>query len=150
MLLAGGFEAHVALPVEPGVPVPGVHLQDRLEFSAATIDAAFHEGHGDSPPVLRQLGQYQGAGVLIGFGLLLRHPAHRKRLPLTAVFGRTFFPVLSMVLAIGASTRILSERWSYMTNLPGSSEPGRFAHLALKVVVAVHAVKSSRCCSCTS
>jgi hypothetical protein len=107
MLLAGGLEAHIALPVEPGVPVPGVHLQDRLEFSAATIDAAFHEGHGDSPPVLRQLGQYQGAGVLIGFGLLLWHLAHRKRLPLTAVFGRAFFPVLRMVLAIGASTRIL-------------------------------------------
>src|SRR5207247_111667 len=84
-------------------PVPGVHLQDRLEFSAATIDAALHEGHGDSPPVLRQLGQYQGAGVLIGFGLLLRHLAHRKRLPLTAVFGRTFFPVLRMLFAIGAS-----------------------------------------------
>src|SRR5579859_4171685 len=48
MLLAGGFEAHFTLPVEPGVPVPGVHLQDRLEFAAATIDAAFHEGHGTS------------------------------------------------------------------------------------------------------
>src|SRR5947209_14851341 len=120
MLLTGGFEAHVALPVEPGVPVPGVHLQDRLEFPAATIDAAFHEGHRDSPrysgyadaePIdapscFRQSGQYQGAGVLTGFGLLLRHPAHRKRLPLTAVFGWTLFPVLSMFLAIGASTRI--------------------------------------------
>jgi hypothetical protein len=40
------------------------------------------------------LGQYQGAGVLTGFGLLLRHLAQRKRLPLIAVFGRTFFPVL--------------------------------------------------------
>src|SRR6266446_6910430 len=49
MLLTGGFEAYFALPVEPCVPVPGVHLQDRLEFSAATIDAALHEGHGISP-----------------------------------------------------------------------------------------------------
>src|SRR5438067_3305759 len=138
VLLTGGFEAHVALPVEPGVPVPGVYLQDRLEFSAATIDAALHEGHGESPPVLRQLGQYQGAGVLTGFRLLLRHLAHRKRLPLTAVFGRTFFPVLSMFLAIGASTRILSERWNYMRNLPGSPEPGRPAFHSLKVVVPVH------------
>src|SRR6266404_14732 len=48
MLLTGGFEAHFALPVEPCVPVPWVHLQDRLEFSAATIDAAFHERHGSS------------------------------------------------------------------------------------------------------
>ena len=95
---------------------------------------------------------------MIGFGLLLRHLAHRKRLPLTAVFGRTFFPVLSMVLAIGASTRILLRTVAcssaltrrYGRILPGSSEPGRFAHLALKVVVAVHAVKSSRCCGSTS
>src|SRR5947209_823818 len=49
MLLTGGFEAHFALPVEPCVSVLGVYLQDRLEFSAATIDAALHEGHGDSP-----------------------------------------------------------------------------------------------------
>src|ERR1700693_4461610 len=49
MLLAGGLEAHVALPVEPCVPIPRVHLQDRLEFSAATTDAALHEGHGNSP-----------------------------------------------------------------------------------------------------
>src|SRR5947209_20625074 len=48
MLLAGRFEAHFAFPVEPCVPVPGVHLQDRLKFSAATIDAALHEGHGAS------------------------------------------------------------------------------------------------------
>src|SRR6266404_5811696 len=48
MLLTGGFEAHFALPVEPCVPVPGVHLQDRLEFAAATADAALHERHGAS------------------------------------------------------------------------------------------------------
>jgi hypothetical protein len=47
-----------------------------------------------------QFGQYQGAGALIGFGLLLRHPAHRKRLPFTAVFGRVFFPVLSLIFDI--------------------------------------------------
>ena len=87
---------------------------------------------------------------MTGFGLLLRHRAHRKRLPLTAVFGRVFFPVLRMFLAIGASTRILSERWSYMKNLPGSAEPGRCAHRSLKVVVPVCAVKSSRCCGNTS
>jgi hypothetical protein len=80
MLFTGGFEAHFALPVEPCVPVPGVHLQDRLEFSAATIDATLHEGHRKSPYDgagasfwFRQLGQYQGAGVLTGFGLRLRH-----------------------------------------------------------------------------
>src|SRR5882724_6356788 len=49
MLLTGGFEAFLALPVEPCVPVPGVHLQDRLEFAAATTDAAFYEGHENSP-----------------------------------------------------------------------------------------------------
>src|SRR5207302_8357388 len=138
--------AHVALPVEPGVPVPGVYLQDRLELSAAPIDAALHEGHGISPrpkgysdpeffrvaSCFKQSGQYQGAGVLTGFGLLLRHRAHRKRLPLTAVFGRTFFPVLSIFLAIGASTGILSERWlaprlrpGTANSLPGPSEPAR-------------------------
>jgi len=110
MLLTGGFEAHFALSVEPCVPVPGVHLQDRLEFSAATIDAALHERHGDSPYSdasacfsLKQLGQYQGAGVFTGFGLRLRHLAQRKRLPLMAVFGRTFFPVLRMLVAIGTT-----------------------------------------------
>ena len=49
MLLTGGFEVHFALPVEPSVPVPWVHLQDRLEFAAATIDATLHEGHDVSP-----------------------------------------------------------------------------------------------------
>jgi len=46
----------------------------------------------------RQLGQYQGAGVLMGSGLFLRHLAQRKRLALKAVFGRDFFPVLRNVL----------------------------------------------------
>jgi hypothetical protein len=52
-------------------------------------------GHGTPAPSLsfRQFGQYQGAGVFTGFGLLLRHVAQRKRLPFTAVFGRIFFPV---------------------------------------------------------
>jgi hypothetical protein len=50
----------------------------------------------------RQSGQYQGAAVLTGFGLLRRHPAQRNRLPLTAVFGRVFLPVLKMLLAIEA------------------------------------------------
>ena len=73
MLLAGGFEAQFALPVEPCVPVPGVYLQDRLEFSVAAIDAALHEGHGGSLPYsgctlgasswLRHFEQYQGAGL---------------------------------------------------------------------------------------
>lgn len=52
---------------------------------------------------LRQFGQYQGAGVLTGFGLRLRHLAQRKRLPFTAVFGRFFFPVLGQFFDIGAS-----------------------------------------------
>jgi hypothetical protein len=51
---------------------------------------------------LRHFGQYQGAGVLIGFGLRLRL-AQRKRLPLTVVFGRTFFPVLGKFFTIGTS-----------------------------------------------
>ena len=54
---------------------------------------------------LRQFGQYQGAGVFTGFGLRLRHLAQRKRLPFTAVFGRTFFPVLGKFFAIGTSIR---------------------------------------------
>src|SRR5437763_12685141 len=54
---------------------------------------------------LRQFGQYQGAGVVTGFGLRLRHLAQRNRLPLTAVFGRTFFPVVGMFFAIGISIR---------------------------------------------
>jgi hypothetical protein len=87
---------------------------------------------------------------LTGFGLLLRHRAHRKRLPLTAVFGRTFFPVLRMLLAIETSTRILSERWSHLSNLPGSPEPGRATFHSRKVVVTVHAVKSSRTSGSTS
>src|ERR1700722_20003690 len=49
MLLTGWFEADFTLPVEPCVSVPGVHFQDRLEFSAATIDVALHEGHGNLP-----------------------------------------------------------------------------------------------------
>jgi hypothetical protein len=53
--------------------------------------------------------QYQGAGVFTGFGLRLRHLAQRKRLPFTAVFGRAFFPLLKMFLAIATSSRILSE-----------------------------------------
>jgi hypothetical protein len=57
--------------------------------------------------LLKQFGQYQGSGVWTGFGLRLRHLAQRKPLPFTAVFGRTFFPVLRMLFAIGTSTRIL-------------------------------------------
>jgi len=56
-------------------------------------------------PNFKQFGQYHGAGVLTGFGLRLRHFAQRKRLPLTAVFGRTFFPVLGKFFAIGNSLR---------------------------------------------
>lgn len=77
VLLTGRLVTHVALPVEPGVPVPGVHLQDRLEFATATIDAALHEGHEDSPSVLRQFEQYHGAGAFTGFGLRFRHLAQR-------------------------------------------------------------------------
>src|SRR5579875_757808 len=49
MLLTNGLEAHIALPVEPGLPVSRVHLQDRLELAVATIDAAFYEGHSEAP-----------------------------------------------------------------------------------------------------
>ena len=90
MLLAGRSETFVAFTVEPRFPILWVYLQDRLEFSAATIDAALHDGHGDflgsealnseaidSSARLRQRGQYQGAGVFTGFGLRLRHLAQR-------------------------------------------------------------------------
>src|SRR5438132_714519 len=49
MFLTGGLESDFAFPVEPCVPVPGVYLQDRLEFSATSIDAALYEGHENSP-----------------------------------------------------------------------------------------------------
>ena len=81
----------------------------RCRLTCAPIRQPF-DIDGDASPVLRQLGQYQGAGVLTGLGLLRWHLAQRKRLPLLAVFGRTFFPVLGKFFAIGASTRILSER----------------------------------------
>src|SRR6266404_1583155 len=90
MLLTGGFEAHFALPVEPCVPVPGVHLQDRLEFSTATIDAALHERHGASPlfrcrflPVRSQLHAsacrlcYQLASLVLDLALDVSHSAAR-------------------------------------------------------------------------
>ena len=51
----------------------------------------------------RQSGQYQGAGVFTGYRLRLRHLAQRNRLPLIAVFGRAFFPVLGKFFAIGTS-----------------------------------------------
>jgi hypothetical protein len=107
MLLTGRSETFVAFTVNPRIPVSWVDLQNRLKFSAATIDAALHEGHVgslksepidseafDSSARLRHRGQYQGAGVLTGLGLRLRHLAHKKRLPFTAVFGRFCFPVL--------------------------------------------------------
>ena len=54
----------------------------------------------ESVSELKQLGQYQGAGVLTGLGLRLWHFAHRYRLPFTAVLGRTCFPVRRMFLSI--------------------------------------------------
>src|SRR5688500_1460701 len=76
MLLTGWFEAHLALAIEPCVPVPGVDLQDRLEFSAATIDATLHKGHGNPP--LHQCGcSYlaQAARAIPGSGCLDRFRA---------------------------------------------------------------------------
>jgi hypothetical protein len=52
---------------------------------------------GYSDFAARQTGQYHGAGVVTGFGLLRRQRAQRKRLPLMAVFGRDFLPVLGML-----------------------------------------------------
>ena len=46
VVLADRFEAVVAFTVEPGFPVPGVYLQNRLQFLVATTDAALNEGHG--------------------------------------------------------------------------------------------------------
>jgi len=102
---------------------------------AATIDAAFYEGHGCSPesgPAIiglssgfRHVGQYQGAGVVTGLGLLLRHLAQRKRLPLTAVFGRTFLPDLKTFFAMTTPYASFRSLRSFMqvlaafaTNLP--------------------------------
>jgi hypothetical protein len=52
---------------------------------------------------LRQFGQYQGAGVFTGFGLRLRHLAQWSRLPLMAVLGRDFLPLLGKFFDIGTS-----------------------------------------------
>jgi hypothetical protein len=53
----------------------------------------FVNGYTDSETTdgFVQFGQYQGAGVLTGFGLRLRHLAQRKRLPLIAVSGAPSF-----------------------------------------------------------
>jgi hypothetical protein len=67
----------------------------------------------------KQLGQYHGAKALTGFGLRFRHLAQRSRLPFTAVFGRTFFPVLRMIFPIGASSH-------YIIAVVGSSKPPVF------------------------
>jgi hypothetical protein len=67
---------------------------------------SFVASSGDS--AFKQFWQHQGAGVFTGFGLRLRHLAQMYRLPFTAVFGRAFFPLLKMFLAIGTSIRILS------------------------------------------
>ncbi len=53
---------------------------------------------------LMQLGQNQGAGVFTRLGLRLRHLAHKKRLPFTAVFGRTCFPLRGKFFPIETST----------------------------------------------
>ncbi len=73
-----------------------VILKDHTESEAPT-----------EPFCLSQLGQYHGAGVLTGFGLLRWHMAQRKRLPLMADFGRIFLPVLRTFSAMTASVRIL-------------------------------------------
>jgi hypothetical protein len=56
----------------------------------------------DASISFRQFGQYHGAGVRTRLGLRLRHLAHRYRLPFTAVFGRSFFPVLGKFLTIAS------------------------------------------------
>src|SRR5438093_117012 len=85
-----------------------VRYRPCAEFRLQPSTLAHHRWHGD-PPVLTQFGQYHGAGVLTGLGLRRRHRAQRKRLPLTAVFGRNFLPVLRMFFAIGLSG-ILSDQ----------------------------------------
>src|SRR5439155_21002121 len=162
MLLAGGLEAHFALPVEPCVPSPGVHLQDRLEPSAATIDAALHEVHGSSPYLnagascwLRQFGQYQGACVLTGFGLRFRHLAQvesTKKAPGASsgtrfrAFAISEPPIPSFYLARGiASCGGLDDK-----SLLDHRDRAGFVFHSRKVVVPVHAVKSSRSCGSTS
>src|SRR5436305_597738 len=49
VLVAGGAVTHVALGVDPGVAVAGVHLQHRLEPAVAAVHAALHERHGLAP-----------------------------------------------------------------------------------------------------
>src|SRR5262245_24226649 len=46
VLLADWPQTDVAFTVTPRVPVPGVHLQDWLEFLAAPVDTAPDERHG--------------------------------------------------------------------------------------------------------
>src|SRR5262245_30636332 len=46
VLLADGPQADITFPVKPCVSVPGIHLQDRLEFPATPVDTAPDERHG--------------------------------------------------------------------------------------------------------
>lgn len=83
----------------------------RRSWESVESRARGHSEFTDRSFCSRQLGQYQGAGVLTGFGLRLRHMAQRKRLPLTAVFGRIFLPVLGKFFAIGASSMLRQENF---------------------------------------
>jgi hypothetical protein len=70
------------------------------------------------------VGQYHGAGVFTGFGLLFLHMAQRKRLPFIAVFGRFCLPVLSMFFAKAQPTsasfflaKLCAKTYSLLTNV---------------------------------
>jgi hypothetical protein len=72
---------------------------------------------------LEHFGQYQGAWVLTGLGLLLRQLAQRYRLPFTAVFGRTLFPVLGKLLGIVTSNPRVSNSPDKDTRIAAMVQP---------------------------
>lgn len=62
VLFAGGPEAHVALPVQPRLPVPRAELLDRLEFGVVAIDAALDERHGRSSAMFSSKSRFRFSG----------------------------------------------------------------------------------------
>jgi hypothetical protein len=68
---------------------------------------------------LRQFGQYHGAGVVTGIGLRFLRFAHRYRLPLLAVLGRTRLPVLSRFSPIEHSYLPPKDSHALLTSSPG-------------------------------
>src|SRR5438270_1703291 len=75
----------------------------RRSWTVSTVEELDRQGVRASRSA-RHFGQYQGAGVLTGFGLRLRQVAQRYRLPFTAVFGRSRLPESGTLLGMGFSS----------------------------------------------